>query len=124
MQTSLASARTPTPVAAPMEMKLTLRASLRRGRTTAAEHLANLERPWVTPEAMMAFIKEMRPKHPDWTFVYVPNAGEEAAAIPEVFLTAFDALFVQGGLRMGELTRRHENGTSKSEAANVHCADL
>ena len=36
----------------------------------------------VTPEAMMAFIKEMRPKHPDWTFVYVPNAGEEAAAIP------------------------------------------
>jgi len=36
----------------------------------------------VTPDAMMGFIKEMRPKHPDWTFVYVPNAGEEAAAIP------------------------------------------
>ena len=36
----------------------------------------------VTPDAMMVFIKEMRPKHPDWTFVYVPNAGEEAAAIP------------------------------------------
>jgi len=34
----------------------------------------------VTPEAMMAFIKEMRPKHPDWTFVYVPNAGDEASA--------------------------------------------
>ena len=27
-------------------------------------------------------------------------------------------------LRVGKLTRRHETGTSKSEAANVHCADL
>lgn len=36
----------------------------------------------VEPDAMMDFIKKMRSKHPHWTYVYVPNAGEEAAKIP------------------------------------------
>ncbi|MAQ17235.1 MAG: NAD(P)H-quinone oxidoreductase [Sandaracinus sp.] len=42
---------------------------------------------------------------------------EEAAAIPEVFLTAFDALFVQGGLRMGETLLMHAVASGVGTAA-------
>ena len=41
----------------------------------------------------------------------------EAAAIPEVFLTAFDALFVQGELRMGESVLIHAVGSGVGTAA-------
>ena len=40
----------------------------------------------------------------------------EAAAIPEVFLTAYDALFVQGGLRFGELVLVHSIGSGVGTA--------
>jgi len=69
---------------------------------------------------------------------------EEAAAIPEVFLTAFDALFAQGELRMGETVVLHAVasgvgtaalqlannagarvvGTSRSPAKLERCAEL
>lgn len=42
---------------------------------------------------------------------------EEAAAIPEAFLTAFDALFVQAGLRMGETVVIHSVGSGIGTAA-------
>jgi NADPH2:quinone reductase len=42
---------------------------------------------------------------------------EQAAAIPEVFLTAFDALFWQGSLRMGELVLVHAVGSGVGTAA-------
>jgi NADPH:quinone reductase len=42
---------------------------------------------------------------------------EQAAAIPEVFLTAFDALFTQGGLRVGELVLVHAVGSGVGTAA-------
>lgn len=69
---------------------------------------------------------------------------EQAAAIPEVFLTAFDALFAQGDLRMGETVVLHAVasgvgtaalqlatnagarvvGTSRSAAKLERCAEL
>jgi NADPH2:quinone reductase len=69
---------------------------------------------------------------------------EQAAAIPEVFLTAFDALFAQGNLRMGETVLLHAVasgvgtaalqlaqtagarvvGTSRSAAKLERCAEL
>jgi len=42
---------------------------------------------------------------------------EEAAAIPEVFLTAFDALFAQGNLRMGETVLLHAVASGVGTAA-------
>lgn len=42
---------------------------------------------------------------------------EEAAAIPEVFLTAYDALFEQTQLRMGELLLIHAVGSGVGTAA-------
>ena len=42
---------------------------------------------------------------------------EEAAAIPEVFLTAFDALFAQGELRMGETLLMHAVASGVGTAA-------
>ncbi|MBO6933719.1 MAG: NAD(P)H-quinone oxidoreductase [Deltaproteobacteria bacterium] len=42
---------------------------------------------------------------------------EEAAAIPEVFLTAFDALFAQGDLRMGETVVLHAVASGVGTAA-------
>lgn len=44
-------------------------------------------------------------------------ALEQAAAIPEVFLTAFDALFVQGGLTMGQTALIHAVGSGVGTAA-------
>lgn len=41
----------------------------------------------------------------------------EAAAIPEVFLTSFDALFVLGGLAVGQLTLVHAIGSGIGTAA-------
>lgn len=41
----------------------------------------------------------------------------EAGAIPEVFLTAFDALFVQGGLTLGGTTLIHAVGSGVGTAA-------
>lgn len=41
----------------------------------------------------------------------------EAAAIPEAFLTAYDALFLQGGLRMGEYVLVHAVGSGVGTAA-------
>ena len=35
---------------------------------------------------------------------------EEAAAVPETFLTAFDALFIQGSLKPGETVLLHAAG--------------
>ena len=42
---------------------------------------------------------------------------EEAAAIPEVFLTAFDGLFAQGELQLGELLLLHSVGSGVGTAA-------
>lgn len=42
---------------------------------------------------------------------------QEAAAIPEVFLTAYDGLFVQGRLRFGELVLLHSIGSGIGTAA-------
>lgn len=42
---------------------------------------------------------------------------EEAAAIPEAFLTAFDALFVQGGLRCGQRVLIHAIASGVGTAA-------
>jgi putative PIG3 family NAD(P)H quinone oxidoreductase len=42
---------------------------------------------------------------------------EEAAAVPEVFITAHDALFTQGGLRMGERVLIHAVGSGVGTAA-------
>jgi NADPH:quinone reductase len=42
---------------------------------------------------------------------------EEAAAIPEVFMTAFDAVFAQAGLRMGEVLLVHAVGSGVGTAA-------
>jgi NADPH2:quinone reductase len=42
---------------------------------------------------------------------------EEAAAIPEVFLTAYDAVFVQAGLHMGEVLLVHAVGSGVGTAA-------
>lgn len=42
---------------------------------------------------------------------------EEAAAIPEVFVTAWDALFLQGELRMGERVLIHAVGSGIGTAA-------
>ncbi len=42
---------------------------------------------------------------------------EQAASIPEVFLTAFDALFLQLGLRMGERVLIHAVGSGVGTAA-------
>lgn len=49
----------------------------------------------------------------------VPDALtlEQAAAVPEVFLTAWDAVFVQGGLRMGETLLVHAVGSGVGTAA-------
>jgi putative PIG3 family NAD(P)H quinone oxidoreductase len=41
----------------------------------------------------------------------------DAAAVPEVFLTAYDALFVQGGLRLGERVLVHAVGSGVGTAA-------
>ncbi len=41
----------------------------------------------------------------------------DAAAVPEVFLTAYDALFVQGGLRIGERVLLHAVGSGVGTAA-------
>ncbi len=51
--------------------------------------------------------------------IAVPAAlgWEEAAAIPEVFLTAYDALFLQLGLRMGERLLVHAAGSGVGTAA-------
>jgi len=42
---------------------------------------------------------------------------EQAAAIPEVFLTAYDALFVQAGLGMGDVVLLHAVGSGVGTAA-------
>ncbi len=42
---------------------------------------------------------------------------EEAAAVPEVFLTAFDALFPQADLRLGEVVLVHAGGSGVGTAA-------
>lgn len=42
---------------------------------------------------------------------------EEAAAVPEVFLTAFDALFLQGGLAAGHAVLVHAGGSGVGTAA-------
>lgn len=42
---------------------------------------------------------------------------EEAAAVPEVFITAHDALFTQAGLRMGERVLVHAVGSGVGTAA-------
>lgn len=42
---------------------------------------------------------------------------EEAAAVPEVFITAHDALFAQGGLRTGERVLIHAVGSGVGTAA-------
>lgn len=46
-----------------------------------------------------------------------PLDFSEAAAIPEAFLTAFDALFVQGGLRFGERVLLHAVASGVGTAA-------
>jgi NADPH2:quinone reductase len=49
----------------------------------------------------------------------IPDAlsFEEAAAVPEVFITAHDALFTQGGLRTGERVLVHAVGSGVGTAA-------
>ncbi|HEX4202892.1 MAG TPA: NAD(P)H-quinone oxidoreductase [Ktedonobacteraceae bacterium] len=51
--------------------------------------------------------------------VEVPNNLDyvQAAAIPEVFMTAHDALFTQGGLQMGERVLIHAAGSGVGTAA-------
>src|SRR5690606_1330247 len=41
----------------------------------------------------------------------------QAAAIPEVFMTAYDALFLQAGLKMGEQVLIHAVGSGVGTAA-------
>jgi putative PIG3 family NAD(P)H quinone oxidoreductase len=60
-----------------------------------------------------------------WTVVHerevlrIPDnlSFAEAAAIPEVFLTAYDALFCQAGLRMGEVVLLHAVASGVGTAA-------
>jgi NADPH:quinone reductase len=56
---------------------------------------------------------------PENTLAAVPdNLGwEEAAAVPEAFITAHDALFTQGGLAMGERVVVHAAGSGVGLAA-------
>lgn len=56
---------------------------------------------------------------PAETLVRVPESLDDiqAAAVPEVFLTAFDALFVQEGLRSGETVLIHAIGSGVGSAA-------
>lgn len=56
------------------------------------------------PESALAEI----PDNLDWA---------EAAAVPEVFITAHDALFTQGGLEMGERVLIHAAGSGVGTAA-------
>jgi putative PIG3 family NAD(P)H quinone oxidoreductase len=42
---------------------------------------------------------------------------EDAAAVPEAFLTAYDALFLRGGLRPGEVVLLHAAGSGVGTAA-------
>lgn len=58
----------------------------------------------VVPENCLAEI----PPNLDWT---------EAAAVPEVFITAHDALFTQAGLEMGERVLIHAAGSGVGTAA-------
>ena len=53
---------------------------------------------------------EAMPAPPDMPLV-------EAAAIPEVFLTAYDALFLQGGLSAGQIALLHAAGSGIGTAA-------
>ena len=46
----------------------------------------------------------------------------DAAAIPEVFLTAYDALLTQGGLRLGDSALIHAAGSGVGSAAVQLCA--
>jgi NADPH:quinone reductase len=49
-----------------------------------------------------------------------PGLGfEEAAAVPEAFLTAYDALFFRGGLRPGESVLMHAAGSGVGTAASA-----
>jgi NADPH2:quinone reductase len=56
---------------------------------------------------------------PESTLVEIPeNLGwAEAAAVPEVFITAHDALFTQAGLEMGERLLVHAAGSGVGTAA-------
>lgn len=58
----------------------------------------------VVPESTLASV----PENLDWA---------EAASIPEAFITAHDALFTQGGLRMGESVLVHAAGSGVGLAA-------
>src|SRR5690606_38016215 len=53
----------------------------------------------------------------------IPSAMslEDAAAVPEVFFTAFDALFEQAGLRMGEVALLHAVASGVGTAALQLC---
>lgn len=56
---------------------------------------------------------------PENTLVEIPNNLDwaEAAAVPEVFITAHDALFTQAGLEMGERVLVHAAGSGVGTAA-------
>lgn len=56
---------------------------------------------------------------PESHLAEIPEAlsFEEAAAVPEVFITAHDALFTQGGLRTGERVLVHAAGSGVGTAA-------
>jgi putative PIG3 family NAD(P)H quinone oxidoreductase len=56
---------------------------------------------------------------PESTLAAVPGnlSWEEAAAVPEAFITAHDALFTQGGLAMGERILVHAAGSGVGLAA-------
>lgn len=56
---------------------------------------------------------------PEDTLVEIPSNLEwaAAAAVPEVFITAHDALFTQAGLRMGERALIHAAGSGVGTAA-------
>jgi putative PIG3 family NAD(P)H quinone oxidoreductase len=58
----------------------------------------------VVPQGSLALI----PPNLDWA---------EAAAVPEVFITAYDALFTQAGLSMGERVLIHAAGSGVGTAA-------
>ena len=51
--------------------------------------------------------------------VLIPDGWDfvQAAAVPEVFLTAYDALFNRGGLKMGERVLMHAAGSGVGSAA-------
>lgn len=57
---------------------------------------------------------------PESTLAHVPNNLNwvEAASIPEVFMTAHDALFTQCGLQMGERVLIHAAGSGVGTAAS------